>query len=94
MTSSTRPHQPAGTATGLAPKPGPDGPDGPDAPAAADSAGTIDDETVGFDPDSSGGRRLPDGHADARVAVAPDAFAPPGPNRAGRADRAGGLGPD
>ncbi|CAJ59668.1 MULTISPECIES: cytochrome c biogenesis protein ResB [Frankia] len=88
MTSSTRPHQPAGAATDLAPKPGPGDPAAADPAGTLDSAGTIDEEAVGFDPDSSGGRRLPEGHADARVAVAPDAFAPPG------ADRADGLDPD
>ncbi|THJ74271.1 cytochrome c biogenesis protein ResB [Candidatus Frankia alpina] len=98
MTSSTRSHEPTGSATGLAPKPGFGNPDEFVPAGAMDPAGTADDEAVGFDPDSSGRRRLPEGHADAGVAVAPDAFAPPGPGEpdgsegpdAGRA-RAGGV---
>ncbi|MCL9797584.1 hypothetical protein, partial [Frankia sp. AgKG'84/4] len=39
----------------------------------------LDPEAVGFEPDTSSARRLPDGHADGRAAVRPDEFAPPEP---------------
>ncbi len=39
----------------------------------------LDPQAVGFEPDTSTARRLPDGHADGHAAVRPDAFEPPAP---------------